>query len=132
MGMYTELVLQIQFKEDVPKSVLDTIRYMIGETSTPPAKPPFEAERWDFMLRCSSYYHFPLNVNVLERVGPWVLFSRSDFKNYDNEVKKFCEWIAPYAETSEYRHHGYYLYEEDEMPTFIRFTENGVEYRRSM
>jgi len=133
MGMYTELFLQVELKEDTPVEVLDTLRYMMGEeVGYTPAK-PFEAHRWDFMLRCSSFYHYPFAHSYLDG-DPYVgykgyfLFVRCDFKNYTGELSGFLEWIAPYVYGDDSHYEGHWRYEEDEEPTRIRFGGGKVHY----
>ena len=131
MGMYTELFLQVNLKKETPEEVIKAIEVMIG-TSDEDIEPPFKGERWDFMLRQSSHYHFPFSVAKLEQLpyleDKYFLFVRCDFKNYDGELSKFLEWLAPWVCPADTHYQGHHMYEECEEPTRIVFTEHGVEY----
>ena len=122
MGMYTELLISARIKND-PIAV-DAIKAMLGEDN--PSKLPehklFLTPRWKHMLVCSSYYFVPLSIHKFEynTIGRyWVLISRSDFKNYDNEIDLFIDWIKPYLDTSNGEMYGYYRYEESSEPTIL-------------
>jgi len=133
MGMYTELFLQVELKEDTPDSVLDTLNYMLGENIGYTPTRPFGAERWDFMLRCASFYHYPFAHSVLDG-KPYpshkghFLFVRCDFKNYTGELSGFLEWIAPHVHEDSHNYQGHWRYEEDEEPTRIRFSGGRAYY----
>ena len=104
--MYTEIYLKVRLKEDTPSEVIDILKYMIeGDPelqvySDLPDHPLFNTHRWDFMLRCSSYYHVPFNTvelrynNIAEC---YYLTGRSDLKNYDGEIAKFFDWIENFC-----------------------------------
>lgn len=118
MGMYTEISLRLEFKQDVPGEVINTVKSMLGldEFDAEHDHSLFKTPHWDFMLRCNSYYHIPYASNDMRFdniANSWYLVSRSDFKNYDNEAELFFDWIAPYVEDGMM---GYTLYEEDEKP----------------
>jgi len=129
MGMYTEISARIELPEDsTPQSVLDILNYMLGEIEEYPELPDhalFKTARWEFMLRCCSYYHVPFSTFELkfdEIASDHFLVGRSDLKNYDNEIDLFFDWIAPYAESGML---GYSLYEEDDFPTVYVKDMNG-------
>lgn len=124
MGMYTEIYVKIALKEDAPGEVVDALKYMIGILEDVPATLPdhelFSTARWDFMLRCSSYYHVPKTVKDMwydDIANQWFIVSRSDFKNYNGEAEKFFDWISPYVYAYTKTFIGYTLYEEDVEPT---------------
>lgn len=121
MGMYTEIYVNVSFKEDLPEEVLYAIKCMLGQveevdTDKLPQHDLFNTPRWKFMLRCSSYYHKPYNIYHFERDDiseRYYLTSRSDFKNYDNESELFFDFIKPYVKDEFI---GYTRYEEDDTP----------------
>ena len=120
MGMYTEICTRIELnKKTTPQAVIDILKYMLGETEecpNLPEHPLFKTGKWDFMLRCSSYYHVPFSTFELryEEIGnDYYLVGRSDLKNYAYEIALFFDWISPYAERGML---GYSLYEEDDFP----------------
>jgi hypothetical protein len=121
MGMYTEIVISTNLVDN-PETI-KILKYMIGQTEEQPKELPdhplFKTERWPIMLRCSSYYHVPRNISLLELDDinkEWSFIVRSDFKNYQDEVNKFFDWIKPYlAPFTEMV--GYSRYEESREPT---------------
>lgn len=125
MGMYTEIYVKATFPKDTPKEVIEVIKYMMGQSETNPESLPdhplFGDTRWRYMLQCSSYYHVPKSVGEFWHdhiSNGWYLVSRSDLKNYDNEIEHFFNWISPYVEKSnEKTFIGYSLYEENNEPT---------------
>lgn len=121
MGMYTELVISTRIVDD--PHVINILKYMIGETEEKPELPDhplFQTDRWKIMLSCCSHYFTPSVVHQLQynKIGGyWVFINRSDFKNYDNEVNKFFDWIQPYIEgDSDHEMIGYSRYEESDQP----------------
>lgn len=120
MGMYTELVMSCRIKDD--PIVINILKYMIGEAEEKPQLPDhslFSTDRWNFMLQCSSYYFVPEAVHLLKynEIGKyWCFINRSDFKNYDDEVNKFIDWITPYMRDTDGDMIGYSRYEQDKSP----------------
>lgn len=131
MGMYTKLSVDLKFKENLPKEVVIALEVMVGHRGTEeigksdlPKHELFESSRWNFMLRCSSYYHTPVSLTKLhydDISKQYYLVSSSDFKNYDNEVDLFFDFVKDYVEDGFL---GYSLYEEDEVPT-LYFLKDG-------
>ncbi len=120
MGMYTELFICCRIKND--QNVINILKHMLrDENSTKPQLPEhdlFKTDRWEFMLIGSSCYFVPETVHCLtwnEIGGYWSFISRSDFKNYNNEVSKFINWITPHIEDGD-EMIGYSRYEEDREP----------------
>lgn len=126
MGMYTELVVGIRLKFDTPKEVLDILDYMTREVTESPIIIPdhafFKTGRWNYMFVGSSYYLPVTNSHSKfwrkDKINKRACLSvRCSFKNYDNEVNLFFDWIRPYVpERGEKTFMGYSLYEEDENP----------------
>ena len=133
MGMYTELVLGVQIENN--ENVIQTLRYMLNQVGDMPEweHELFRTDRWDYMLRCGSYYFDSkpdsnLFVDDLYKDNPmYYLNVRCNFKNYGSEIEKFLDWLCPYIKT--YGFLGYKRYEEDEDPTLIYKTDKGIEYR---
>jgi hypothetical protein len=125
--MYTELVMAIELKKDVPSQVIKVLSYMVGENGVEPANLPnhplFKTPRWSFMLNSDSYYfdgitHSELEEDNLFPDHPYYYLSvRCNLKNYDEEIEKFIDWITAFTESSGFV--GYKRYEEDEEPTLI-------------
>ena len=131
MGMYTELVMACKLKKDAPEDVVETLKYMVGDSEYPAVIPThdlFKTDRWKFMLRCDSYY-FDGDTNSTFRYDDirksYVLTIRCNLKNYCDEIEEFLNWIIPYSNTNGFV--GYSRYEESETPTLIYFNEGKVE-----
>ena len=125
MGMYTELVLNLTIKGDAPKDATDVIRYLANGDERPeslPDHPFFKCTRWPMVMQCSSHYFVPFALSKLHETGytdGFYLSTRSDLKNYDNEIDLFVDWLTPYIEAFPGNFLGYKRYEEDEHPTLL-------------
>ena len=127
MGNYTELVLAFELKKDTPKYIYNTLFYMIhGKT---PEKIEIDMfflgskARHRFMLQSSSYYFsYPQSFskiyydNITETHHVSI---RCSFKNYENEIGSFLQWIKPYIYGNRHKFLGYSMYEEADKPTLI-------------
>lgn len=131
MGMYTELVLNVGLKHDIPADVLTVLRAMTAgegrDLTETPKHPLFSTDRWSFMLRSGSFYFVPKSTTELVESFPEDphptrhLSVRTDLKNYGNEIDLFVDWLAPYVEAYGEDFGGYKRYEEDEHPTLVYF-----------
>jgi hypothetical protein len=133
MGMYTKISVDLKFKENLPTEVVEALKAMVGEVDSNlysitnfPTHELFKIGcRWSYMLRCSSYYHTPFSLTKLhydDISKHYYLVSSSDFKNYDNEVELFFDFVKDYVEEGFL---GYSLYEENTVPTQY-FLQDGV------
>ena len=124
MGMYTEFHFNSELKGSTPPEVLEILKYMVGVIYTEPPTPDdplFLTDRWRYMLQMDSYY-FDADTHSTIRhdsQGGWYLSIRCNLKNYDDEIKKFIEWIRPYLNKNGGEFLGFYRYEEREEPTLI-------------
>lgn len=136
MGMYTELVLKCQIKEDVPQDVRAVLNFLFngGDWENPPATPDhpfFACARWVVIGRGCSFYHTPFALSkfsdgfddVGDRGG--YIFSRSDLKDYEDEIRTFIDWLTPYIDQPDGDCIGWEWYEEDERPTLLIKGEKG-------
>ena len=82
----------------------------------------FDCPRWDFLFNCDSYYNPGISVRGYED-GPRDIIRVSgvgDFKNYDDEILLFLDWVLPFASAyDEDAFLGYFKYEECQNPTLI-------------
>ena len=115
MGMYTELVLHIKIKSDVPDDVSEVLEFMFNHAENDdldndivPNHNFFKCDRW-FMLGGFSSYE---NNKVI---------AKSEFKNYDNEIDLFIDWIKPYLNHKDGDFLGTQCYELDTVPTTINY-----------
>ena len=126
MGMYTELVFGAELKSDTPKDVIDTIRYLVGDIDKP-ENVLYKENRNP--LRGGSFY-FGVSTSVSKMYfdktsNAWILSSRANIKNYNNEIEVFLEWIKPFIQSgSGYRDmYAFVMYEESEEPNIYYLHE---------
>lgn len=125
MGMYTELHYNAEIKPDAPESVVNILRFMLGETETQPELPQhplFQTDRWRWMLTSDSCYfdansHSTLRYDDISKSH--YLCVRCNLKNYCNEIQQFCDWVRPYINKEPGDFLGFSRYEETETPTLI-------------
>lgn len=133
MGMYTELVLKCQIKDNLPDDVRAVLKHLFKEGDEPKSLPDhafFKCPRWMMIGQCSSFYHHPAALsdywtghgNDDNRGG--YIFSRSDLKNYDDEIAKFIDWVMPYIDEMDGQCIGWSWYEEETEPTLLYKTTN--------
>ena len=128
MGMYTELSIDAEIVND--KEVIHKLQFMLGDSDEDIKinHPLFNTERWEYMLRCDSYYFDSqtdsklYKDNLYEDAPMYFLHILCNFKNYDNEINLFLDWLCPYIITEGFL--GHTRYEENYDPTFI-YKENG-------
>lgn len=124
--MYTEFHFNSALKKNTPNEVIDTLKFMLGETENlvKQSHPLFDTERWEYMLRMDSYYfdadtHSTLRFDEIAK--QYYLCVRCNLKNYNGEIKKFLDWIFPYLDKMEGEFVGFSRYEEFEEPTLIYY-----------
>ena len=123
MGMYTELIFGAELKKDTPNEVIEALKYMLRETETKPTNFPLPDGRCEWLF-CGGSYYFAVNkaVNKMwfdDISRSWHLSTRSNIKNYDQEIQTFLEWIKPYIDGGS-GGRGMYaivIYEEQDEPT---------------
>lgn len=135
MGMYTELNIGVAFKKDTPNNVINILKYMLSEDETVqyelPDHPLFRTARWSIMLVCDSYYFDGQTDSSLrydDISEQYYLNVRCNLKDYDDEIKKFMDFIQPYLDTRGFL--GYTRYEEDDDPTLIYNSSEGIVYEQ--
>ncbi len=130
MGMYTEFRYVARLKDNLPPDVLRVLEVMLGDSgvdSLPamPDHPLFQdvsAGRWQWMLRCSAPYFDAATHSVMwydTAITQRFLNVQCSLKNYEEEIEKFVDWMAPYIDAVEGDFLGYSRYEEDREPTLI-------------
>lgn len=93
--MYTELIFAAELKQDIPESVIATLKYMMGQGDLP-EKLAFEEGFFS-----SASFSFPLDraQNTLYNNGDnWILSHRGNYKTRENDgfIDLFLKWIKPY------------------------------------
>lgn len=124
--MYTEIKFNAELKKETPGFVIELLKYMVGETEDVPSDLPkhelFKTDRWAIMLRCDSFMfpgktHSIVFYNAI--ANAYFINVQSNFKNYGNEIEKFCDWINEYVLADDGEYLGHKFYEESEQPTSI-------------
>jgi hypothetical protein len=127
MGMYTEFYLKVRLTDKIPEDMLTILNYMIelgdygvqGQIQGLNLKHSlFSTERWPVMLRSASNI-FNRSTTLTGHGLEYQLTVRANFKNYDDEISKFIDWINPYIINEPGTLLGFTIYEEHEDPTFI-------------
>lgn len=128
MVMYTQLVLGVDLVKDVPEEVVRILKYMCGQKEdqfeTLPDHPLFKCKGWSYILNYTSsyfqgntdskvYYHNYYGENY------YSLNVRCNFKNYEDELEHFLNWLSPYVKTTD-KVIGYSLHETERLPTWIK------------
>lgn len=126
MGTYTELVCAFALRENTSPQVIDTLLYMTGQSDIEPAELPrhplFSTAGWDGMLRSSSSYfkgdaHSTVRLDQLR--GRYHVTIRCNFKNYDDELLKFMDWLSDYRHALAGDFLGYSRDETTQVPTLM-------------
>lgn len=110
MGYYTELMLAVDLKPDIPLRVIEALDFIvnahgIGEERGENVKllndyPFFKCGRWDCIT--ADFGEFDgggggrFNLDGYLGGNPR-LSMRGHFKNYDNETGKFLDWLSPWV-----------------------------------
>ncbi len=117
MGMYTEILIKSVVKEGVAEEVLN---YLFNNSGKEPSVLPdhkfFTLPRWRAVGSGRSHFHIPWSNSLFE--GDY-LFSRSDLKNYNEEIENFFDWFQGVSFEEVGDCIGYSWYEEAEAPTLI-------------
>jgi hypothetical protein len=125
MGMYTEFLIKCRIRTDISEIEKKVLEYLFnGKSSelllTPPLELPnhefFKCDRWYHIGKSNSCYHIPYALSFFD---VRYLFSRSDLKNYDDEINKFLDWINPLIDETEGRFLGWIWYEAWDKPDLI-------------
>jgi hypothetical protein len=118
MGMYTEIYVNVDLKEDTPEEVINTLK-AICEFDFDSDYLDNKPTRWSFLFGNGSYYTPRTSVSNLtfDAIGNhWSLLGKGDIKNYENEIEQFFKYIEPWVEN---KFMGYIRYEEDDAPTLM-------------
>jgi hypothetical protein len=117
MGMYTEIYVNVDLKEETPRPIITTLNEII-EGDTPDGFPDRTG-----CLFCNMSYYTPFtrvaNLTYDEIRRGWSLLGKGDLKNYSGEIEFFFDWLMPWVDGSPGDFVGYYRYEEDQAPTLV-------------
>ncbi len=124
MGMYTEIFVNVDLKENISPDVLAALCAMCDADSSSPALADLPA-RWAYMFRDNSYYTprtWCAKLTFDEINNSWSLLAKGDIKNYSSEIEEFFNWIMPWVDGLSGDFIGYFRYEEAPLPTLVTFT----------
>lgn len=134
MGMYTECYINCRLIRDLPKEVIDILKYLfdndddkLEEPAILPEHKFFKTTRWEAVGHGHSFYHIPFPTSKLlfmEADKRYYLTSRFDLKNYEGEIELLFDWIMPYMDNYDGEFIGYSRYEEDNEPVLIFARKN--------
>jgi hypothetical protein len=112
MGYYTEFKFKMKLKKDTPEEVINLLRRVIVDhdlghnetlfTSDDVFKPSIDHE----FFKCENWYMLFLSTNwtpnlqggkFYQEGGYWKIDLHTEFKNYNNEIKHFFNWIKNYS-----------------------------------
>lgn len=111
MGHYTRFNCNITLKKDTPELIIDFFKRVLIDrdlghnkvmfSSEDVFKPEFEHEffkcdRWYMMLLSNNWDNTIRGSKIYFKNNYWHIGIDSEFKNYDNEIDKFIDWITPY------------------------------------
>lgn len=118
MGMYTEIYVNVDFKEDTPEEVIKVIQAVCNRGCDAEALKGFPV-RWGHLFSDGSFYT-PLtccaNMTFNKISNHWSLLGKGDIKNYEGEIKQFFKFIAPWCQQ---QFIGYSRHECDIHPTLV-------------
>src|SRR6266436_1079227 len=106
MGHYTEFVLNVKLQSDMPAQAIDMLLFLSDQGTEPtvlPDHPFFSSTQWRDILiglpPCGSMPHtspvFKRDEDNGDEDAPYWLSVRSEFRNADQEIKKFMDWLLP-------------------------------------
>ncbi len=128
MGFYTELYLDCEIDSsllnDTEKEIVDYFFNFDVDRDTPTILPNhqfFKCPRWSMIGRGgSAYFDENVSKSLTKNNNIWSIVSRSDFKNYDDEIELFLDWFTPFIIKKEEPYCvGHQQGEDDEEPTLI-------------
>lgn len=114
MGYYTEFKFRSKLKKDTPREVTDLLHKVIVERdigigdkmlfhSEDVPRPEIDAEffdcpRWHSLFLSNNFDPDITGSKFYKENDQWVLSIHSEFKNYDDEIDFFINWIQNYAD----------------------------------
>lgn len=127
MGSFTEFQFGARLPKETPEEVIEALNVMVGNREArriehAPKHPLFECDRWAHMFTAYSAHFSTRGMAELvwvDTYNSWCLTVHSSFKNYNDEITKFVDWISPYLEEIDGDFLGYHRYESDRLPTLI-------------
>lgn len=105
LGDYTELKTHFYLKPETPLDVIDILKYVADMNTQKPILPDhklFKCPRWTHLFNCSSaYFNNEKHTEIKLDGDRWYINTQANFKNYDDEIRFFWDWIEPYIDCVE-------------------------------
>ncbi len=120
MGMYTEIYVNVDLKEDTPQKILDVLRAMCYEHDSEALNG--YPQSWRYLFNDGSYYTprtSCANFTQDSIDGQWSLLGKGDIKNYESEIETFFAFILPHVDGMTGDFVGYHRYEVNQAPTLV-------------
>lgn len=112
MGYYTELKLNIKLKKETPDNIIEFLKKVLidkdigvdnkflfksGDVFKPWFSHDFfKCQRWYMLFLSTNWDEDMQGGKLREDKGNWTVNLHTEFKNYDDEIDKFMDWITPY------------------------------------
>ena len=126
MGRYTQLTMTYYLKAATPPEVLAVHKYLLGDDGgfpdpfpgPLPEHPLFQCDRWDSIGRGGGEYPGPFRAFTPAFREGWEVGFSCSFKDYDDEIRHWLDWIGPWVEISR-RAIGWYASDDTEWASII-------------
>ncbi|HET8686092.1 MAG TPA: hypothetical protein VFM18_05430 [Methanosarcina sp.] len=127
MGMYTEFRFHAKLRPDTPETVIETLKELINFNNPILNDHEFFSTQRKSMLFCGTDCITDTESPELQKFSyGYFLKIHSSFKNYDGEIKKFCDWISTWIYETDHSVIGYHQYEETTKPTKLVFCDGKI------
>jgi hypothetical protein len=112
MGYYTSLKFKAKLKHDIPEEVLGILKRVLIEKCLVPSykklfnsqdvfkvdikHPFFQCERWFAVFLFTNCDNSKKGGKLYQKNDSWIIDLDTEFKNYDDEIENFLDWISPF------------------------------------
>lgn len=115
MGMFTEIYVNVDLKEDTPEAVIKVLQKICYQDSKYP-------DQWSYLFENGSYYT-PFtscaNLSFNSSTSQYSLLGKGDLKNYNGEIEAFFEFLIPWVDGESGDFIGYNRKEQVKNPTLV-------------
>lgn len=131
MENYAELIFGARLRKDTPNEVVNVLRYLCGQIEYPhnlDGESSMIAND-EVLFRGSSYYFgvvFCTPYMEYDNIaGSWIVSTRANLKNYNDEISRFLVWIKPYIARGSGERNMYAIVtnEDDSEPTIYYLSD---------
>ncbi len=113
MGSYTNLIFKAKLRKDTPDNVISLLKRVLidhdlglgdakifktEDVFVPDIDNPFfKCDRWYMLFKSTNWDDTMQGGKFYEDKGYWILDLHTEFKNYENEIGLFVDWISPFV-----------------------------------